>query len=158
MGFSRKDLEAIQARMGRSTDPPKPQRRKTGDGDFAKRKAWECRMLQGPGTFLNTRTYSDANGRGSHWNRTDRIKRHRELGAMIIAKMLRPDDRKLPATITFTRYSPGILDDDNLRSAFKAIRDGIADAFKVNDRDSRYTWVYKQEKSPHYGIRIEVQQ
>lgn len=49
--------------------------------------------------------------------------------------------------VLLTRIAPGKFDDDNLRAAFKAIRDGVADAlgFK-DDSDPRLHWEYAQEK------------
>jgi len=41
------------------------------------------------------------------------------------------------ATIDMTRHGERRLDDDNLESCFKAIRDGIADALGVNDASDR---------------------
>jgi hypothetical protein len=46
--------------------------------------------------------------------------------------------------VTITRVSPRLLDDDNLRGALKAVRDGIADALGVDDRDERVRWRYRQ--------------
>ncbi len=73
------------------------------------------------------------------------------------------------------RLSPKALDDDNLRSAFKYIRDEISECMipektgvyvtkkgtvkKIKgraDSDERITWDYLQEKSTGYGIRIEI--
>lgn len=61
--------------------------------------------------------------------------------------------------ITMTRVSPGVLDDDNLRSAMKAIRDGVADALGIDDRDPRVTWAYNQERGRpgKYAVRIAVE-
>lgn len=64
----------------------------------------------------------------------------------------------LPIVVTFTRYAPGRLDDDNLRMAFKAMRDGIADRLGLQDNDPRITWAYEQgERTVDYGVRIDVE-
>lgn len=52
----------------------------------------------------------------------------------------------LPCVVRLTRLSPGTLDDDNLRGALKAVRDGVADRLGVDDRDPRVTWEYAQER------------
>ena len=66
----------------------------------------------------------------------------------------------LPATIKLTRLGQQKLDSDNLAGAMKAVRDGIADYFGVDDGDKRYTWVYSQQiaKRPAYGVVAEITQ
>lgn len=56
-------------------------------------------------------------------------------------------------TVTLVRFSPGELDDDNVRGAMKHVRDAVAIELGVpNDADSRWTWVYQQAKeSPVHG-------
>lgn len=65
-----------------------------------------------------------------------------------------------PLVVTLTRVSPRQLDDDNLASAFKAFRDGIADGMRphgVNDdRDPRVRWVYAQERG-EAAVRVGVE-
>ena len=57
--------------------------------------------------------------------------------------------------VLLVRVSPRPLDGDNLQSACKAVRDGIADALGIDDRDPRVSWVYGQEKGPH-ALRVLV--
>src|SRR6187397_1973211 len=54
---------------------------------------------------------------------------------------------ELPVVVTLTRIAPSSgLDCDNLRSAFKSVRDSVADALGLkNDRDAKVTWDYGQE-------------
>lgn len=61
--------------------------------------------------------------------------------------------------VTFTRTTPGIgLDkDENLRMAFKHVKDQVADWLGLNDRDDRIEWRYAQEKAPKGRVRIEVE-
>ncbi len=60
--------------------------------------------------------------------------------------------------VTFTRTTPGIgLDkDENLRMAFKHVKDQVAAWLDLNDRDPRIEWRYAQEKAPKGRVRIEV--
>jgi hypothetical protein len=54
-----------------------------------------------------------------------------------------------PVRITLTRISPCELDDDNLGTAFKRIRDGICEALGFRDdknREGYLQWHYAQEK------------
>lgn len=66
---------------------------------------------------------------------------------------LRFGDR--PLLITLTRCAPRTLDDDNLSSAFKAVRDAVAAYLGLDDRDSRLRFVCKQEKAKQASIRID---
>lgn len=48
--------------------------------------------------------------------------------------------------VEFTRLSTATCDDDNLPSAFKAVRDGIAEALGIDDGSDRYAWSYGQRR------------
>ena len=63
-----------------------------------------------------------------------------------------------PFTVVLTRYGKRELDDDNLASAFKYVRDGVAKALGVDDGDkSRVLWEYAQVAgSKDYSVRIEI--
>ncbi len=64
---------------------------------------------------------------------------------------------KLPVTITLMRISPRLLDSDNIEGAFKHIRDGIADAFGVDDSPrSPVTWRYGQRKGSPARAEISI--
>jgi hypothetical protein len=52
--------------------------------------------------------------------------------------------------VRLTRVAPRELDDDNLRSGFKALRDGIAMRLNVDDRDRRVRWEYAEIRG---GVR-----
>lgn len=96
-------------------------------------------------------TVSEANGR-DHWRvKARRTKRHR-----MTARAMCPD-AGLPCTVRLVRLSTRTLDDDNLRGALKAIRDGVADRLGVDDRDPRVRWEYDQERGTPVGaVRIEI--
>jgi hypothetical protein len=50
-----------------------------------------------------------------------------------------------------------MLDDDNLRSALKSVRDAVAEWLRADDADARITWVYaKPERAREWGVRVEV--
>lgn len=122
---------------------------------------------------LPLRTESrNANG---HWRtHASKAKEHRSGACMAMGTPLRragftnihhvsmgPEYPVLvcPLIVRMTRLSRGELDDDNLRGALKAIRDGIADALGINDRDPRVEWRYAQAKASKempYAVRIEV--
>lgn len=85
---------------------------------------------------------------------------------MAIVAALRPHRKYiiLPATITFTRIAPRTLDEDNHLSAFKHLRDSVADILIPGlkpgraDGDKRLTWRYVQErgKVKEHAIKIEI--
>ena len=79
-----------------------------------------------------------------------------------ILSILRSSNSKpnIPAVINFCRIAPKQLDkDDNLRHAFKNIKDGVTDWLGLkNDNDSRLIWRYQQQTgaSKYYAIRITI--
>ncbi len=62
----------------------------------------------------------------------------------------------LPATIRIVRIGKRKMDSDGLAISAKHVRDGIADAFGVDDGSDLYSWEYAQEIGKSYGVRIEV--
>lgn len=101
---------------------------------------------------LPIRTVSVVNTR-EHWRRRAK----RAQGERMAAKTQCPDFQ-LPCVVTLTRIAPRALDDDNLRPALKAIRDGIADRLGVNDRDPRVRWQYQQARGApkQYAVRVRL--
>jgi hypothetical protein len=107
---------------------------------------------------LPIKTVSVANKR-EHWaTRASRAKRHRgQVWAEMRYHFGQPNFLS-NVRVKLVRIAPRQLDDDNLRSAFKSARDGIADWLKIDDGDPRVTWDYGQErgKPREYAVRIEV--
>lgn len=106
---------------------------------------------------LPIKTVSALNAR-EHWaKKAKRNKMERSAVYMTLRSLKVRED--LPLTARLIRYSCGELDSDNLLSAFKAIRDGIADAYGIKDNDSRIEWQYGQEKCPRgqFLVRIELE-
>jgi len=106
---------------------------------------------------LNVKTVSEANSR-EHWAAKHR--RSKAQRALALAKTLEALNGAVitSATITITRIAPKALDDDNLSRSMKAIRDGIADAIKIDDGDSRVKYKYAQEPigKHQYSVCIEI--
>ena len=113
---------------------------------------------------LPLRIVSEANLREHFRAKSRRVKRHRRTAwvhtlrafgdSTAIAAAL-----MFPVVVTMTRVAPRTLDDDNLASAFKATRDGIADALcDGDDRDPRVTWRVAQERGAAkvYAVRVEI--
>lgn len=93
-----------------------------------------------------------------HWAaKAKRAKGHR-AAASLIGRVNHIANVKMPCVVKLIRIAPRPLDTDNLASAFKATRDGLADAMNITDNDPRVTWEYTQErgKPKEYSARIEV--
>lgn len=115
--------------------------------------------------MFSMRLPSTANLR-EHWAaKAKRTKAHRNAGRLAWQQLWRagavlPVQCWTPLVVTLTRVSPRQLDDDNLASAFKAFRDGLADGMKphgvADDRDPRVRWVYAQERG-EAAVRVGVE-
>jgi hypothetical protein len=103
---------------------------------------------------LDIATVSEANAH-EHWRkRQKRAKQQRGLAAMMLA----PWKPKAPCVVTMTRISSRLLDSDNIYGALKHVRDGVADALGINDRDPRVTWKCEQRKGARgqRAVQIEI--
>lgn len=88
-----------------------------------------------------------------HWRKMDAVKRRQknETGLAMYGHVMPP----LPLTVTITRVGPRRLDDDNLASACKYVRDQIAKAVGVDDGSDQYTWRYEQ-RIGEYDVDVEI--
>lgn len=108
--------------------------------------------------LLPVRTWSEANQRG-HWGkRARRAKKQREAARLLVRAARCALPKSGTVAITLTRIGPRVLDSDNLASALKAVRDGVADALRVDDGSSRIEWRYAQErgKPGEYAVRMTI--
>src|SRR5262245_4845030 len=114
---------------------------------------------------MPVRVDSETNGR-EHWTVRSRRKR-KQKEAVVAAWPTTVDERygivvrrkvSPPCVVRLIRISSRRLDDDNLREAFKAIRDEIADELNIDDGDERIKWEYAQVPVGHrvYQVRVEV--
>ena len=111
--------------------------------------------------WIFVETQSEANNR-EHWvlkakrAAIQRREAHEAMNAWFLGK---PGRRvKYPCSITITRVSPRGLDDDNLARSAKAIRDGLADSLRIDDRSPSVKWLYEQKrdgKLKAVQVRIE---
>ena len=98
---------------------------------------------------------SAANAR-EHWSvKAKRVAKERRVVWAELLQVKRLPT--LPVNVKLVRIAPGTLDGDNLQSAFKATRDEIAKAFKIDDNNILISWFYAQEKSKEYRVRIEIE-
>lgn len=103
-------------------------------------------------------------------------KRHRQQQFFVRAIFRKEGSSiNIPCVVKFIRLSSRFLDDDNLRTAFKWIRDELSECLIPDkrksymnkrgkltaikgraDSDDRITWQYEQEKNKRMSIRIEI--
>lgn len=96
---------------------------------------------------------SEANLR-EHWAvKARRVRLHRHKACALVPF------HPLPCVVTLIRIAPRALDDDNLASGFKAIRDGIADRLGVDDRSPLVQWRYSQRpgKPKQYSAIVRIE-
>lgn len=105
------------------------------------------------------RLVSEANLK-CHWAvKAKRAKEHRTASFTALASMIGNPKiwtDQLPIVITITRVAPRPLDSDNLFRSAKSCRDGIADFLKVNDGDTRITWVMAQRRGAPKSYSVEI--
>jgi hypothetical protein len=98
-------------------------------------------------------TVSAANKREHPMTRHRRVKAERLATFVAFPRRARIS---VPAVVSMVRSSARELDDDNLRSALKPIRDEIARMLQVDDRDPRVDFRYDQEKGD-LGVLVEIE-
>jgi hypothetical protein len=105
--------------------------------------------------WLPMRLPSTANLR-EHWAvRAKRTAAHRAAG-LLVSKTA---GMRLPVVVTLTRIAPRELDDDNLASAFKAFRDGVAEGLGFGgDRVPGLAWHYQQEKGKTPTVKVVIEE
>lgn len=91
-----------------------------------------------------------------HWRKLTKIKNRQKAAAKVCLHNI--EIPPLPLLITITRIGPRKLDDDNLASACKYIRDQIAATVGVDDGSDQYSWRYEQKTSHYgqYGVDVEI--
>ena len=106
------------------------------------------------------RTVSETNMREHHMARHRRRKAQREAAYWTMAAALGVS-WEVPGRVVLTRLAARRLDDDNLRGALKAVRDGVADALHVDDGSDVVLWDYLQRKpsktEPKMGVEIRIE-
>lgn len=106
------------------------------------------------------KTPSLANARGCWQKRYAMTKKQRSAAWLCTGVVV---DRKLVPRrlrITLTRVTPPRgkrLDTDNLASALKAVRDGIADALGRDDGDGEIEWRYDQAKGAGWNVAVRLE-
>jgi len=106
------------------------------------------------------RTESELNRR-DHWAVRNKRKKEQQRATYFAWKqaVFGKHIPKPPFVVTFTRFGPRMLDTgDNLPSAFKGIRDTVAELLKVDDgNEQMIRFEYKQQHDSDYAIAIQVE-
>lgn len=100
------------------------------------------------------RTVSGMNAR-EHWSaRARRVRAERASVGFFVGRAELPTP---PCTVRITRVAPSNgLDDDNLASALKAVRDEVATWLGVDDkRRDLVRYVYAQRRGKEWAVEIE---
>ena len=104
------------------------------------------------------RLVSLANQR-EHWRtRAKRAKQQRQAADLLVRVALGGTFILFPVAVVITRIAPRALDDDNLAGACKSVRDGVADALGIDDRDPRVKWAVAQRRGGprEYGAEVTL--
>ena len=106
--------------------------------------------------LIPMRLPSAANLREHPMVRHRRVKGQRQIVATFLGGRPKP---ALPVTVTLTRVAPRMLDDDNLQSAFKGVRDEIARYLGFADNNPGIRWEYAQRRDGvgKYAIEVRVE-
>jgi hypothetical protein len=97
------------------------------------------------------KTQSVANVR-EHWTaKAKRTKSQRDAAMKLCPKWTHGP----LLVVTLTRTAPRELDSDNLASALKATRDGIAARLRIDDGSPLVDWRYQQRKGEP-GVLVEI--
>ncbi len=101
------------------------------------------------------KTVSEANSR-EHWRVKNKRKQNQQA-AVWFSLQSRSAFLPPPILVTLERIGKRLLDDDNLASSFKGIRDMVAAFYCLDDGDTKAVrWKYSQSIGRDYAIRITI--
>jgi hypothetical protein len=126
---------------------------------------WQLQL----GLYLSREQY---NAGGARWMKAATAKKHIDFTLAALRGVFRGDlMRERIRGVTLVRLSPNQLDDDNLQSAFKHVRDATFAWIACGDSEinraaighydktvqtGRHTCAYEQQKSAAHGIQIRL--
>jgi hypothetical protein len=104
---------------------------------------------------LEMRLSSRTNARMS-WRERAKVTRQQLVALNLHWKCQGKPRLPLPLRVRFTRIGQGLLDaEDNLREAFKALKDEVAEIVGVDDADVRIEWEYRQTRAMNYAVEVD---
>ncbi len=118
-----------------------------------------CVSATGRGVVLPLRLVSEANAH-EHWRIRQRRAKGQRFAAAMACRALCVGllERCGELRVTIARVAPRALDSDNLVGSAKHVRDGVADALGISDRDPRVEWVVVQEQRPKtFEVKITIE-
>jgi hypothetical protein len=93
-----------------------------------------------------------------HWAvRARRMRSHRNIGDLLTRRTASSAVGAESYAVLLTRIGVRKLDSDNLASACKGIRDGVADALGIDDGSERIEWSYEQRTCKRGEERVTCQ-
>lgn len=107
-------------------------------------------------TTIDVQLISKANAREHRRVRDQRIIKERDatVSALWLENAMCHVKHDEGARVTLLRpYHETPLDDDNIRAAFKAVRDAVAEFLGVDDGSSQMHFIYQQTKAVHIGVK-----
>jgi len=118
-------------------------------------------LSEANGLLSRTRFYKNGRAKPEHW--TEAHARHKkQKNTIYYTCKTKISIVHLPCTVKLVRLGPRELDFDNLVISQKFVRDAVAELLTGDyvpgraDGDKRITWIYEQEKSKEYGIKLEI--
>lgn len=89
------------------------------------------------------------------WRQMAKLKKKQRMATTVCLRATDSEIPPPPLLVTITRVGPRRLDDDNLASACKYVRDQIAAEVGIDDGSDQYTWVYEQ-RIGDYGVDVDI--
>ncbi len=127
-----------------------------------------ARTARGIAVTFPLHTVSEANAPRSKWREKNRRVADQRSVVTAVLQVKAKAFLTLPLVVTIVRIAPRDHDGDNLQNTLKAVRDAVAalacpvrrsdGRVEGNDRDTRVTWRYGQErgKPKEYAVRVEL--
>lgn len=104
-------------------------------------------------SLQNLREHWQAEAARKKRERGGTLRRMREMvGSVRLCSTVRA-----PLVVTLVRLGPRALDYSNMVGGCKHFQDGVADWLEIDDGSPLLEWVYLQEKSKAYGLRVKVE-
>lgn len=113
-------------------------------------------MASTPLQLRNPLNGSGGTTKGARYAANARRVKERAVGRALARRMTPDYTNALPWVVVLTRVSPKPFDSDNLEAAFKSVRDGMAEAWGIDDADPRVTWVTDWRKGAKHAVEAAL--
>ncbi len=103
---------------------------------------------------IPVRVTTESNAKENFWTKHRRAKNQRKIVAICVPRSQLPP---MPAIVTMTRIGKGEMDDDNVASSLKHVRDEIANLYGVDDGPkSPLRFVVADQEKGDYAVRVTI--